>query len=52
MDHDNRGTAAAGVDVMNALAIDIDESAARRQRSFDLARRIRRKPDETDDEGR
>ena len=50
MDHDNCGTGAAGIDVVNALAVDIDENALRRQLSLDLARRSRRKPDETDDE--
>ena len=45
------GPRAAGVDVVKALAIDIEESAARRQRGFDLARGIRRKPNQTGNEG-
>jgi hypothetical protein len=44
VDHDNGGTTAAGINIVNAIAIDLQELAARRQRRFDLARRNQTRP--------
>src|SRR3954451_20554118 len=52
MDHDDGRLAAAQVDIVDALTVDLDELAARRQHRLDAARWPRRKPDQTGDDER
>src|ERR1700740_1879047 len=40
VDHHNDGAAAASVDVMQPLAVDLDELTARRHRGFDFSRGV------------
>ena len=52
VDHDDRRLGAAGVGVMDALAVDVHELAARRQHGFDARGRVGREPDEAGDDDR
>src|SRR5204863_8982857 len=52
VDHDDGRLAAAAVDIVDALAVDFHELAARRQHGLDATRSVARKPDQTGDDER